>query len=60
MRQDGKVDVTLRPPGAAAKISDGVERVMQALESRKNKSLKLGDKSRYTNKSLTLEPNPRA
>jgi hypothetical protein len=55
------VDVTLRPPGAAAKISDGVERVMQALESNKNKSLKLGDKSRYTytNKSQTLEPNPR-
>jgi len=44
VREDGKVDVTLRPPGAVAKISDGVERVLQALKKHKNR-LELGDKS---------------
>jgi len=44
VREDGKVDVTLRPPGAVAKISEGVERLLQALE-KNGKRLPVGDKS---------------
>jgi len=44
VRDDGKVDVSLRPPGAKAKISDGVEKVLEALQ-KSNGHLDLGDKS---------------
>ena len=47
VREDGKVDVTLRPPGAVAKISEGVERLLQALE-KSGKRLPVGDKSSPT------------
>lgn len=47
VREDGKVDVTLRPPGAVAKISEGVERLLQALE-KNGKRLPVGDKSSPT------------
>ncbi len=47
VREDGKVDVTLRPPGAVAKISEGVERLLQALE-KNGKRLTVGDKSSPT------------
>ena len=44
VREDGKLDVTLRPPGAKAKISDGVERILEVLNKGKGR-LNLGDKS---------------
>eukprot|EP00960_Hanusia_phi_P075489 768431-Hanusia_phi.AAC.17 len=44
VREDGKLDVTLRPPGAKAKISDGVERILEVL-TKGNGKLNLGDKS---------------
>ena len=45
VRTDGKVDVTLRPPGAKAKMDDGMSVVMKMLRKRKGK-LNLGDKSK--------------
>jgi hypothetical protein len=45
VRADGKVDVTLRPPGAKAKISDGVAKVIQMLR-KGDGTLPLGDKSK--------------
>jgi hypothetical protein len=45
VRTDGKVDVTLRPPGAKAKMDDGMTVVMKMLRKRKGR-LNLGDKSK--------------
>jgi hypothetical protein len=45
VRADGKVDVTLRPPGAKAKMDDGMTVVMKMLRKRKGR-LNLGDKSK--------------
>ena len=44
VRDDGKVDVSLRPPGAVAKISEGVELILDAC-AKNGDRLPLGDKS---------------
>lgn len=44
VRRDGKMDVSLRPPGAHRKIADGAARILLAMESN-NGFLGVGDRS---------------
>ncbi len=45
VREDGKVDITLRPPGGKGKAEDLGKVVMQKLQESSNNEIPIGDKS---------------